>query len=203
MDINTNVPGPPRPIVVMEGGERFHSGEQPLDFAAIDFWRWSGSDLLANSQRGLVAEYLVARALDTWRTPRVEWDAVDLCTAEGLKVEVKCSGYLQSWALPRFSAIKFDVGQKRSWDASTNTRESVPRRCAHVYVFAVHAHKDRATANAMNVAQWEFYVVARTTLDEMLGSQASASLSTIQRLAGHASTYAELAARIRAAAVVE
>lgn len=69
----------------------------PLD-SVLGFWRWSSSNLLDNTMRGLVAEYLVGLALDCVGTSvRQEWDAYDLKTADGIRVGVKSSSHLQSW----------------------------------------------------------------------------------------------------------
>lgn len=45
------------------GGEGFHATGRPLGFDLLSFWQWSCSDLVGNALRGLVAEYLVARAV--------------------------------------------------------------------------------------------------------------------------------------------
>jgi hypothetical protein len=64
----------------------------------LDFWQWAYSDLLSNTNRGRLAEFIVARALSLGLTDvRIEWDAVDLVTPTGVKVEVKSAAYLQSW----------------------------------------------------------------------------------------------------------
>lgn len=183
----------------LSGAEPFHAAGASLDFAAVDFWRWAFSNLAGNSLRGLVAEYLVARALGLATGARVEWDAVDLKTDDGLRIEVKCSGYGQTWAQAKPSAITFDVAPKRGWDASTNVLSATSGRSAHVYVFCVHAHQDRATLDPLDVKQWEFYVVTRATLDEKLGTQSRAGLSTIRRLGAEASDFATLGTAIRAA----
>ena len=50
-----------------------------------------------NAERGALAEYLVACALGVADNVRVNWDKYDLLSPEGIAVEVKSSGYLQSW----------------------------------------------------------------------------------------------------------
>lgn len=73
----------------MTGDEPLTVGGEPLAGGpVIDFWQWSMSSLLDNTVRGLFAEYLVARALGvTHAGVRVEWDAVDIVTESGLRVE--------------------------------------------------------------------------------------------------------------------
>lgn len=53
------------------------------------FWRWAYSNIMSNSERGAFAEYLVACALGIADKARVDWDKYDLCTSEGISVEVK------------------------------------------------------------------------------------------------------------------
>ena len=46
------------------GQEPFHDGSRPLGFDLLNFWQWSTSDLVSNTTRGVIAEYLVAQALE-------------------------------------------------------------------------------------------------------------------------------------------
>jgi hypothetical protein len=48
----------PAPVVPLNGSERFTG----LDATVADFWRWAFSDLRNNTTRGILAEFLVARA---------------------------------------------------------------------------------------------------------------------------------------------
>lgn len=43
--------------------------------------------------------------------PCIEWDAVDIIY-KGIKIEVKSSGYLQSWNYDKLSKIRFDISKK-------------------------------------------------------------------------------------------
>ena len=84
------VPAPPQ---LLEGSDVFVG----LDATVVDFWRWAFSDLRDNTARGVLAEFLVASALGRTDTRRKGWDNFDVQTATGVRVEVKASGYLQSW----------------------------------------------------------------------------------------------------------
>ena len=99
------------------GAEPFHSDGQGLGFDVTSFWRWAASDLASNVWRGVLAEYLVARALGVATGVRTEWDACDIRTEHGTRVEVKSAAYLQSWHQRALSAIAFDIGMKRGWHA--------------------------------------------------------------------------------------
>ena len=76
------------------GDEPFHVGGKALPLTLLNYWRWSGSDLVSNAQRGILAEYLVGSALKMTESVRLEWDAFDIRTPSGLKGEVKTSAYI-------------------------------------------------------------------------------------------------------------
>jgi hypothetical protein len=103
------------------GGERFHISGHSIDFNLLGFWQWSSSNLASNALRGVLAEYIVACDLGVADGVRTEWDAFDLRTPEGIKVEVKSAAYLQSWKQSAPSKICFDIRPNYGWDAATNT----------------------------------------------------------------------------------
>ena len=65
--------------------------------SVLDYWKWAHSCLMDNAERGAFAEYLVACAIGSKGTGRVNWDKYDLVSEEGITVEVKTSAYLQTW----------------------------------------------------------------------------------------------------------
>ena len=54
------------------------------------------ADIVGNTNRGALAEFIVARAIGSEPAVRNDWAAYDLETPSGIKVEVKSSAYLQS-----------------------------------------------------------------------------------------------------------
>lgn len=181
----------------LTGDESFHSNGQPLPFTVADFWRWGVANLAGNALRGLVAEFLVARAVHAPATNRVEWDAFDLRTPRGTSIEVKCSGYLQTWAQAALSRPSFDIALKRSWYAATNTYSETPTRPASLYVFALHHHQDRSTLDTRDVTQWSFFVVKTRKLNEAFPATKRVALSKLKALAGPPVGYGQLADRVR------
>lgn len=152
------------------------------EIAPDDFWQWAYSDFLSNALRGVLAEYIVARAVGCTHRPRTEWDAYDLKTDSGLKIEVKSAAYLQTWAQKQHSPIRFDIGLKRGWDAETNLYAAEAKRSADVYVFCVFASHDRGTANPLNLEQWFFMVCGTKLLNEQFPTQKSVSLASLEAL---------------------
>lgn len=153
----------------------------PKRIKAPHFWQWAFPDFLSNALRGVLAEYIVAQAVGCTHRGRTEWDAYDLLTDSGLKIEVKSSAYLQSWAQKRPSAIRFDIGLKLGWDAATNKWAAEPLRCADVYVFCVFAEQDRENADPLDLRQWFFLVCPTAWLNTHLPAQKSVSLATLER----------------------
>jgi hypothetical protein len=146
----------------------------------IDFWRWAYSDFLSNAQRGVLAEYIVARALGCTDKGRVEWNAYDLVADGDLKVEVKSAAYLQSWKQKALSPIRFDIAHKRGWDAETNEYALEASRSADLYVFCVFSAQDRAFANPLDLDQWFFLACPTRLLDELFPKQKSVALSSLE-----------------------
>jgi hypothetical protein len=182
------------------GKEPFRAGGKDLGFSLAAFWRWSSSDLVSNTLRGVLAEFIVAKALglSTDRV-RVEWDMCDLTTSSGLRLEVKSAAYLQSWAQSGPSKVSFMVKPRRGWDADTNRSDSEAKRHAHVYVFALLAHQNKTTVDPLNLDQWLFWAVSTKVLDARTRSQHSITLPSLVRLAGEGVSYRQLSGAVSVA----
>lgn len=164
------------------GHEHFCDGVGELGFDLLSFWQWSSSDVVSNATRGILAEYLVAQALGAAAGVRDEWAAYDLLLPDETTVEVKSAAYVQSWHQDRLSTITFGCRKTLAWDPETNQMAEVKCRQAEVYVFALLAHKDQATLDPLDVAQWEFYVIPTAWLDRRTRSQHSITLSSLRSL---------------------
>lgn len=147
-----------------------------------DFWSWAYSNVLDNTIRSVLAEFIVGYALDVVDHPRLEWDAVDL-RYSGKKIEVKCSAYIQSWEQhSKHSTIRFDIGKKKAWDAETNVYTLEPIRSADCYVFCLYTEMDKMSANPLDLAKWEFYVVHSDQIEQYFAMQKEVALSRIKAL---------------------
>jgi len=181
------------------GREQFADGGRTLGIALADFWEWSVSDLLTNATRGILAEYIVASALGLSGGVREEWAAFDIQTASGIKVEVKSAAYLQSWSQKALSRISFSIRPSLAWDAESGEYSPGHGRRAHIYVFCLLAHKDKATVNPLDMSQWRFYVMNRKTLDRKVGGQRTIGLSVLARLTPFQGGYADIPTLIKKA----
>ena len=184
------------------GKERFHRAGAPLDARLLHFWQWAYSDICDNRVRGLIAEYLVALALDSLGTRREDWDAWDVRTSSGLKVEVSSAAYVQSWQQPSPSTIWFDIAPPQVGEVAAQPPRAL-ERSADVYVFALHGHQDKETLDPLDLAQWQFFVVPTHLLDQRHPHRKRLGLDSVQRLVVRPVDHAELAREVeRVAATV-
>lgn len=155
-----------------------------------EFWEWAYDDLLTNTTRGVLAEYIVAKALGTLDRKRVEWDNYDL-RVDGIGVEVKSAAYVQSWPA-RPSTIAFGIGPTKGWDASTNTYAASAGRSADVYVFCLLNGTDRERVDPLDVTQWTFYVLPTSVIDREVPMQKRIGLRPLIALGPQQCTYDDL-----------
>jgi len=142
-----------------------------------------------NNVRGYVAEFLVARAVGAPGI-RVEWDAYDVAAPNGTRIEVKSSAYVQAWEQRAVSRIQFTGLNGRIW-SSADGLSATRSYNADVYVFAVETAQTHEEYDPLDVAQWDFYVLARPEVKQHGGR--SIGLASLTRLAGEPVPYAELA----------
>jgi hypothetical protein len=205
--MNQEVPNCKLPALVVQrltGQETFRIDNLPLQANVQDFWQWACSDLLSNTLRGQLAEYVVGLTLGCAGGVRTEWDAVDLrWTPDGanepISIEVKSAAYLQSWKQKQLSAITFDIASKKAWDAPTNASNADACRSAQVYVFALLHHQCKDTVNPLDLAQWSFYALPTKRIDTEWTQQKKVSLGPLEKEHGPAFGVAELPTHIRSA----
>lgn len=170
------------PPLPRQSSEPLRSGRISIGRTLGDFWQWSGSDLVSNIFRGWLAEYIVACALDIDTGVRTNWISYDLRTPDGTRIEVKASGYVQSWLQRALYKPRFSIREARSWDAETNITAAQATRAADVYVFCLHIHTELSTLDPLDVSQWRFFVVPTFLISERLKTQKDIGLSTLKRL---------------------
>ena len=161
------------------------------------FWSWAYSDLRNNVERGVFAEFLVGMALGSISGVRESWDAWDLLTSTGIKVEVKSAAYLQSWPTEKLSAIGFGGLRGRAWSPEDGYAAERTYR-ADVYVFALLTCTRHATLDPLAADQWEFYVASRAAV--AAADARRLALSRVKEIANGPVTWADLADAVNAAA---
>lgn len=164
----------------------------------MDFWQWAYSDLVGNAERGALAEYIVACALGISSAERVSWDKFDLITEDGIAIEVKTSGYIQTWEQKQLSKPIFGIPPTYGWNSITNEYDTEQKRQSDIYVFCLHKHEDQATVNPLLIEQWDFYLMPTAKLNERFKSQKTATLSALVKAGAEPCSYEKLAERIHA-----
>ena len=146
----------------------------------LDFWQWAFGDLCDDDIKGIFAEWVVYKLLSADGTRRVSWADKDILV-KGVKIEVKASAYWQSWKL-----VNPDGTQMQHPDANKKTNaekvvfKGLKARTAEpaifpdffeeklnteikyksdLYVFAFQHEENWELWNAMDLDQWEFYLV--------------------------------------------
>lgn len=133
---------------------------------------------------------------------RVNWDKCDVKSPEGITIEVKASGYIQSWPQERLSAISFSIRPTYGWDSETNTYASECARQSDVYVFCLLNHREQDTINPLDTAQWSFFVLPTKVLNEKVVGQKTIALSGVIKLGAKETDFAGLKEAILAAVMM-
>ncbi|HHZ94249.1 MAG TPA: hypothetical protein EYN67_01540 [Flavobacteriales bacterium] len=152
-----------------------------------NFWEYAYSDFLDNRNRGALGEFIVASALGITQSPLSSWESWDMETKEGIKIEVKTSGYIQTWFQSKLSKPSYGIPKKYGWVGKTNEWDNIKTRQADVYVFCLYTETEKEGANPLNTDHWEFFVLPTIKLPEQL----SLGLPTIKKLT-NSCTFAEL-----------
>jgi len=170
-------------VMKKSGREVFKYKGRGIGVSVMDFWRWAMSDFVSNAPRGVLAEFIVACALGIKNGVRNPWDAFDLKTRSGIKIEVKSSSYLQFWKQKNLSKIVFPIRASKTWDhdSGITVLSADSSRQADLYVFCVLAHKDKATLNPLDLDQWEFHVMRTATINDKFPKQKTTNLSCLER----------------------
>ncbi len=182
------------------------SGEEalPQDTIVCDFWRWMGSNLVENTARGFLAEYLVGLAVgaitegDAGGT-RQEWEPYDFETPDGVKIEVKSAAYCQSWQQKKVTTPRFRIARTYRLGSAPGQGPEVKRRWSNVYVFCLLDHRDKGTLNPLDVGQWTFFVLSTAVIDKQVEEQDSIGLRTLQKLKAEEVSFDGIADAVRKA----
>lgn len=166
------------PILPALSGDELFVG---IEGTVRDFWAFAIPDLRLNTIRGQLAEYLVWRALGIEKPVSRGWDDYDV-HIDGIRIEVKSSGYLQAWAQLAHSALLFTGLKSRSWPSGELSAAQVVTYNADVYVFAVHTAKEHDQYDSLDVSQWQFAVLPRAVIERR--NVNSLSWASVLALAG-------------------
>jgi len=181
-----------------DGNEPFHEGGKPLTVKLKHFWQWSASDLMSNASRGLLAKYLVAKALGLADGVRNECAPFDLETKDGMKIEVKSFSPFQSGSQGR-SKLSSGIRPAHSGKEATGKFDEEIEHQADVYVLCVLGDRetDKDKVDPLNLDQWDFYVMKASLLNEESPMQMTIGEASLSKPDLIQVEYAELGATIR------
>ncbi len=157
-----------------------------------DYWAWAYSILTDNTERGIFAEFLVHTAMKGNDDVRESWKSYDILSPEGIKIEVKSSGYIQAWYQEKLSAVKFSIRPAHSWNPETGMYSDECVRASDVYVFCLQKHTDKSTVNILDLSQWTFFVIPTQILDVETGMQKTITLNRLKTLGAVEVNYDDL-----------
>ena len=170
----------PTKATLLNSATGFKNCPSPLKKKTVsDFWQWGFSDLLQNTTRGILAEYIVAVLLGIDSKPRRPWEPFDLILNDGRTIEIKTMSRLQAWAQKQLSTPRVDLSPKRYWSYDTNLMEKTPSLNADMYIICYFTAEDHSTANTMDLSQWQFFVLTKNKVKEILKRTKSVSLKTL------------------------
>lgn len=185
----------------LTGNEGFTLHSTSAGITVMDFWCWAYSDLIDNTQRGVMAEFLVYSSLKSSIPShdtqiRENWLPFDVMSPSGRRIEVKSAAYIQAWTPENiFAQIRFDIGKKLAWDNATATSATVAKRNCDLYVFCLFTAKTK-DISLLDLDYWDFYVLPTSVLDEKVPDQKGISLSSLLKLEPVKTDYAGLGAVI-------
>ncbi len=170
----------PRPI---DPTETFVNADDSglSETSILDYWVWAFSDLVGNTERGVLAEYLVAMAIGAKSPVRNAWGAYDLDAPDGTKIEVKSAAYVQSWYQKHLSNIQFGIRETLEWIPERNDFGKERKRQSDIYVFCLLTQKEKRLVNPLDLDQWGFYVIPTSVLDSEFGERQSISLNQVMK----------------------
>lgn len=169
------------PVKRLTGDERFKNTKEK-DFSVLEFWQYGFSNLNSNVLRGALAEFIVENALkeDKDIDVRNPWGDYDVKTKQGIKIEVKCSSYIQDWDQDKLSNIIF-CGLKAKdlyWSSAVGEfpKDKKKEYKADIYILVLLKHQDPNTLDILDLDQWCFYVLTKDKIKEISKDGGSISL---------------------------
>lgn len=179
----------------LTGNEEFTLRSIGSGLTVKDFWIWAYSDLIDNTQRGVMAEFLVYSSFRNTLADsqmRANWLPFDVTSPSGRRIEVKSAAYIQAWTPENiFAQIRFDIGKKLAWDNASASYSSKAKRNCDLYVFCVFTAKTK-DISPLNLDYWDFYVLPTSILNEKVPNQKGIALSSLLKLNPVKTDYAGL-----------
>lgn len=160
--------------------------------SVLDYWVWAHSNMLDNAERGIFAEFIVSKAVNSKLEVRENWAKYDVVSEEGITIEVKTSAYIQTWGQNNLSTIRFGIEETQGYDKETNIYENEKKRQAQVYVFCVHNVEVQEEVDILDMSQWDFYVLSSKILNDKYKHGKSIGLNPLIKLGAKKCSFDEI-----------
>ena len=147
------------------GDKHFTDNDMPTTFLLSDFYSWLSTDMTTPAVRNLLAEYIVATALEIEQ----EGKAYPCLYYGSHSIAVSSSGYVQT-SVGGLVSPTFKAPSK-----------------ADIYIFCLHEHLNRNTFDLMKLEQWTFFII-----DKQLPDNQPLTVSVIKALSTYMVKYNEL-----------
>lgn len=175
----------------------FYFNDKQLNFGLLDFWKWAYSDFTNNISRSVLAEFIVASALNISDRARVMWSPCDLIY-QNLRIEVKSAAYIQSWEAKHPDRISFRIAPSRLPDETGDYKDNAPlQRNSDIYVFCIYTAMS-PDESPFNLDLWDFFILKTCILDRDKPNQKTITLPSLIRLSPTKCNYSELKNKIEA-----
>jgi len=191
---------PQIPTEKLTGEEKFKNSNG-REFSVSDFWKYGFSNLNSNVLRGALAEFIVENSLKNVDDIDVRnpWGDFDVLAANGKKIEVKSSAYIQEWAQDKMSTIQW-TGLKAKvlyWSDAVRKKDDGDKQYkADVYVFSLVKHQDQNSLDILDLDQWVFYVLSKDQVREVSNNGSSLSLVKLKKAGFESVGFEKLAEKI-------
>lgn len=178
------------------GNEPFIVNDMKESITINDFWRWAYSDLTNNINRSVLAEFIVASALDLVHIDcelcRDLWRPFDLLYDNNYRIEVKSSGYVQSHSPKHPDHISFSIAPAKVPGITGDYKADSPsQRNCDIYIFCVYTAMSK-DENPLNLDFWDFYVLPTKILNSEKPTQKTITLPSLLALNPTKCNYLEL-----------
>ena len=166
----------------LEPSSPFIGGPASINSKTVcGFWQWSFSDLMQNTTRGILAEYLVAALLRIDNQVRNPWVPFDLQLPDGRTIEIKTMSRLQAWKQKQLSTPRVVLAPSRKWEPKTGEMEKESTFNADIYIICYFKSIEHNKANPLDLNQWEFFVFTKEQVIKLLNGRKSISLKTLEK----------------------
>jgi hypothetical protein len=154
--------------------EQFLYDENDIDLTVNNPSKWTYCDLLGNTQRAMLAEYIVAsslhRAESSTKLTNRPFELLATISNKPMRIGIRYASYLQSAEAEHPDHISFNMNAESGCD---------------LYIFCLYKALTRE-ANPLNLNLWDFFVA---TASDISNRNQKLTLSSLMKIASMSCTH--------------